>query len=104
MIIIWRRWGILMPIICILATLLAEHLFHPRGRAQSVDLFRSAVLVSLTGLFLDKKQQTNDFFFLPMKYWGLVLATFGIVILVHARISEPSGPRMRHDKFTTATF
>jgi hypothetical protein len=82
-VIIWRRWGILMPVICILGAVLADFLFHPHGRAESIYFFLPAVLVSLTGVLLDKQRQPNDFFFVPMKYWGILVAAFGVAILIY---------------------
>lgn len=81
MIIIWRGWGILVPIICILGAVLSEYLFRPVGRMQSIYFFIPAVIVSLAGFLLDWKKQVNDFFFIPVKYWGIIVAIFGVVIL-----------------------
>jgi hypothetical protein len=81
MIIVWKRWGILMPILCILGAVLTDYLFHPVGRMQSAYFFVPAALVSLTGLLLDRIKQANEFYFVSMKYWGLIVAVFGFVIL-----------------------
>ena len=82
MIIIYRRWGILTPVILILGAVLVHLLINPRGRMESLFFFIPAVLVSLTGILLDSKEQANDFYFVPMKYWGIIVSIFGIVILV----------------------
>lgn len=83
MLIIYKKWGILMPVIFILGFFLADSLFHPHGRMQSIYFFLPAVLISLTGFLLDKKQLKNEFFFVPLKYWGIIVSILGIVILIN---------------------
>jgi hypothetical protein len=80
MIIVWRRWGILVPIIFILGAVGAQQVFHPIGRVQSIYFFIPAAIILPVGILLDKKQKVNDFFFIPSKYWSIILSVFGAVI------------------------
>jgi hypothetical protein len=71
-----------MPVICIAGAVAAHYLFHPLGRLESTYFFVPALMLFLTGYVLDRKREANDFYFIPMKYWALFVAIFGIVILV----------------------
>ena len=91
MLIIWKKYGILTPVIffggVFLTQFLSDSAFGQHYYAQHKImhgvgcLTSSAVLFGL-GWLLDAKQEPNTFFFIPMKYWALAGAIFGIVTVV----------------------
>ena len=81
MLIIWKKWGILTPVIGFGGMIGSGLLFHLRGRAQCVDLFIAAALLFIVGHWLAKKKQANELFVVPMKYWSILAALAGFAIL-----------------------
>jgi hypothetical protein len=70
-----------VPFISILGAVGAQYLFHPVGRVQSIYFFIPAAILLAVGLLMDKKQMVNEFFFIPTKYWSIILSILGVVIL-----------------------
>lgn len=91
MILIWKGWGILVPIIALVTLMfVAGHTYGPL-----VAGLVSAVAVAVIGCKLNGRpgrlvvdaetgqkielKGVHSFFFIKMEYWAFVLATAGIV-------------------------
>jgi hypothetical protein len=105
--IVWRGWGFAVALIvlvaCIVANLLANTLggkgyFEAHAWPLASALIIAGPLIWLTDILLsrgpsrvlvDEKTgervalaKKHDFFFIPMRWWGAVVAVIGIVLLV----------------------
>lgn len=85
MILSWKKWGILVPIIFIAGAIAGQRLLkmegRDHGRWQSVNMFVPGLLLIVVGVILDLKKQPNEFFHLRMIIWGGLVLVFGAVIL-----------------------
>ena len=85
MIISWRKYGILVPVIFLggvyVGHVLLKIVNKSHGRWESVTMFVPGLLLLAIGSALDRKQQPNEFCFFRMIIWGGVAIVFGGVVL-----------------------
>lgn len=106
--IIWSGWGILVPVIVFLTSLVMEALtesilgddraYQEQAVPLTLALLISAVIVWFVGRYLNNRpgrvlvdKETGEevvlrpraaFFFVPMQYWAPILVAFAVVALV----------------------
>ena len=85
MIITWKKYGILVPIIFIAGAIVGQMLLkiegRDHGRWQCVNMFVPGILLLIVGIFLDLKKQPNEFCHFRMIVWGGLSLVFGGVII-----------------------
>jgi len=90
---IWSGLGILVPVIAAICIFAADSLGWPK----SIFLFIGAIAVTAIGLYLNRLpgrtvidkatgkeivlKKKHTFFFVPVVYWGAVLAAFAVYYL-----------------------
>jgi hypothetical protein len=94
--IIWSGWGFIVALIVFGASLLAEvsieaslhdgNYYQSHGWPLALALLGSAVVTWFLGSFLNRQPEQSAiphrFFFIPMQYWGPILAVVAIGSLV----------------------
>lgn len=103
---IWRGWGVLVLFIIFMTSLAANlaanilggsGYWNAHGWPLASALIIAGALIWMTNSYFFKKpgrvlvdertgervtlSNNNDFFFVPMKWWGLISASAGILIL-----------------------
>jgi hypothetical protein len=111
---IWRGWGVLVLFIVFLVGLIANFAANILGGKDywnthawplASALIIAGGLIWMTDLYFFKKPgrtlvdektgervtllNRNDFFFIPMKWWGLISAGAGIIILATNTVPGP---------------
>lgn len=85
MILFWKKFGILVPIIFVAGGIGGQMLLklanRDYGRWQSVNMFVPGILLLIVGVILDIKNKPNDFCHFRMIIWGGLSVVFGAVIL-----------------------
>jgi len=103
--IVWRGWGVMVAVVvfacCLAANLLANSLggagyWESHGWPLASALIVAGGLIAAIDLFLSKApaqtdiqagepvlvRKKNDFFFLAMKWWGVIVAGLGGLVLI----------------------
>jgi hypothetical protein len=106
--IIWRKWGILVVIIalaCFAGSNLAmraifqeEGYYQEHGWPKAVAALVAALILWPLGRYMNRSEERNlvdpetgeavkfatgggnDFFFIPIEFWGAILAVVGVVL------------------------
>jgi hypothetical protein len=112
---VWRGWGVLVPLIIFLSSLTANGvsiLAGGKGYWETHGWPLAGALVVAGGLIravdsylfnkpartlVDEKTgerlllvHKNDLFFIPMKWWGVISAAIGILILISGAVPGPN--------------
>lgn len=103
--IIWRGWGILVLIITFGCSLVAQLLANEvSGTPQywethawplGTALTSAGAIVWGIGVLLARRPTppVHDFFFVPMRYWGVLLGAIGVFVVVTNKAPGPSKAR-----------
>jgi NADH:ubiquinone oxidoreductase subunit 6 (subunit J) len=104
--IIWKGWGILAVLITFAIMLLADvgtgavfgdtHYYDAHNWPKGAGFLLSGIIVYFVGVYLNSRpgramidkatgreivlRRVHSLFFIPMEYWGAVLAVAGIVL------------------------
>lgn len=113
--IIWRGFGILVLVVtfgCSLAAqLLSDKLsgtpeyWETHAWPLATALASAGAIVWAVGMYLARRPvpSPHDFFFIPMKYWGILLGAIGVFVVVTNKVPGPSKARATESTATQAT-
>jgi hypothetical protein len=104
--IVWSNWGFLTPIFLVLSHAVGQRIFDAifGSRFYLTHIWAIGSMMLLTGItcwflgsFLTYRETillvddegfeklvhpSHDFFFIPMRFWGVILIAFGTVLVV----------------------
>ncbi len=102
MILIWKGWGLVTPVIAVVCFLAPSAglltVFPDSTWPFGVSLMISGVITFMAGKALNRDRNVNTLYFIPMQYWGVPIALFGLVSLfagIGGGGSSPDAPGER---------
>ncbi|HEY9776618.1 MAG TPA: hypothetical protein V6C81_22840 [Planktothrix sp.] len=79
--VIWRGWGLLVPVIAILCALAASAVCGqaPESTGTFATFLMAAVALGAVGMFLRSKQLARHLYWIPMEGWAVVSAVVALL-------------------------